>query len=89
MRQFDRVYTKGKIFTADEAGLYADAMALKDGRIAWIGRGTELDLAEEDVIDLRGRTVLPGLIDSHMHPIMVAANLKQIVCRPIFIPLRN
>ncbi len=85
MRQFDRVYTKGKIFTADEAGLYADAMALKDGRIAWIGRGTELDLAEEDVIDLRGRTVLPGLIDSHMHPIMVAANLKQIVCLPPYI----
>ncbi|WP_419022875.1 amidohydrolase [Emergencia sp.] len=85
MKQYDSVYTNGKIFTADDEGLYADSMALQDGKIVWIGKGEALDLAGEDVIDLQGRTVLPGLIDSHMHPIMVAANLKQIVCLPPYI----
>lgn len=85
MKKYDQVYVNGKIFTSDDSRLYADAMAVCDGRIAWIGREEEQDFKEEDVVDLKGRTVLPGLIDSHMHPIMLAANLKQIVCLPPYI----
>ena len=64
------VLTKGKIITIDKKDSIADAIAVKKGRILdvgsndalrqYIGQGTE-------VIDLHGRTVTPGLIDSHAH----------------------
>ncbi len=65
--------------------LYADAMAVKDGLIAWIGEAAELDTTDEEVVDLQGKRVLPGIIDSHMHPVMLAANQRQIVCLPPYI----
>jgi enamidase len=47
--------------------LDADSLVIEDGRIAGIGRG--LDTDAETVIDARGTTVMPGLIDSHVHPV--------------------
>ena len=85
MKNYDQVYVNGKFFTSDEKKLYADAMAVKDGLIAWIGEAAELDTADEEVVDLQGKRVLPGIIDSHMHPVMLAANQRQIVCLPPYI----
>ncbi len=47
--------------------LDADTILIRDGRIAAVGRG--LDDDADVVIDARGTTVLPGLIDSHVHPV--------------------
>jgi enamidase len=47
--------------------LDADSLVIADGRIAAIGRG--LDEDADTVIDARGTTVMPGLIDSHVHPV--------------------
>ena len=47
--------------------LDADSLVLRDGVIAGIGRG--LDEDADTVIDCRGTTVMPGLIDSHVHPV--------------------
>jgi enamidase len=47
--------------------LDADSLVLSDGKIAGIGRG--LDEDADTVIDCRGTTVMPGLIDSHVHPV--------------------
>jgi enamidase len=47
--------------------LDADSLVIADGRIAAIGRG--LDDDADTVIDARGTTVMPGLIDSHVHPV--------------------
>ena len=47
--------------------LDADSMLVRDGRIAAVGRG--LDEDADTVIDCRGTTVMPGLIDSHVHPV--------------------
>ncbi len=47
--------------------LDADAVLVRDGRIAAVGRG--LDDDADTVIDARGTTVMPGLIDSHVHPV--------------------
>ncbi|HEY2996448.1 MAG TPA: amidohydrolase family protein [Methylomirabilota bacterium] len=47
--------------------LDADSLVLRDGKIAGIGRG--LDEDADTVIDCRGTTVMPGLIDSHVHPV--------------------
>ncbi len=64
----DLVVTGARIHTFDERMPAASALAAKDGRIvyvgedarAWIGPGTRL-------IDAQGATILPGLIDSHLH----------------------
>jgi enamidase len=47
----------------------ADALLVEDGKIAWIGEGTELKISAEKVIDANGITIIPGLIDSHFHPV--------------------
>ncbi len=47
--------------------LDADSILIRDGRIAAVGRG--LDGDADTVIDARATTVLPGLIDSHVHPV--------------------
>src|SRR2546428_1301151 len=47
--------------------LDADSLVIRDGRIAAVGRG--LDEDADTVIDARGTTVTPGLIDSHVHPV--------------------
>jgi enamidase len=47
--------------------LDADSLVLRDGVIEAVGRG--LDEDAELVVDARGTTVMPGLIDSHVHPV--------------------
>ncbi|MGH9632875.1 MAG: amidohydrolase, partial [Bryobacteraceae bacterium] len=61
----------GKIVTVDKAFSVREAVAVKDGRITATGRSAEVLRAERGagtrVLDLEGKTVLPGLIDSHVH----------------------
>jgi predicted amidohydrolase YtcJ len=67
----DLIIRGGKVVTADRAFSIHEAMAVKDGRIARVGGDADvLRLRGEKtlVIDLGGKTVLPGLIDSHVHP---------------------
>jgi len=49
--------------------LDADAVLVEDGRIAAIGRGGDMDSQGAVVVDVKGTTVAPGLIDSHVHPV--------------------
>jgi len=65
------VLTGGRIFTADGAGSWARALAVRGGRVAVVGTdAAAMTLAGSGtrVIDLRGRTVTPGFGDSHVHP---------------------
>ncbi|MDH5696052.1 MAG: amidohydrolase family protein [Dehalococcoidia bacterium] len=48
----------------------ADALLVEDGKIARIGKGEELEVSAEKVIDAKGITLTPGLIDSHFHPVL-------------------
>jgi len=66
----DTVLVNGKIVVYD--GAPAQALAVRDGKIAAIGSTAEIRAlagASTRVIDLGGRTVIPGLIDSHIHAI--------------------
>lgn len=68
----DTVLINGKIVTVDSNFTIARAIAIKDGKI--IGIGTDdivLKYAGNNTkkIDLNGRTVIPGLIDAHAHPV--------------------
>ncbi len=66
----DLVLLNGKIVTVDEEGSIEEAVAIKFGRILAIGKNDKIrNMIGEgtEVIDLGGRTVIPGLIDSHCH----------------------
>ncbi|MEO1103213.1 MAG: Enamidase, partial [Pseudomonadota bacterium] len=54
----------------EEPILDADCVVAKDGRIAAIGRAADHDLAGATVVDAQGVTLAPGLIDSHIHPVV-------------------
>jgi len=71
----DLILVHGKILTLDERSSVRDAMAVSEGRIAALGGSMDImKLAgrKTRVVDLRGRTVIPGLIDSHIHAIRAA-----------------
>ena len=66
----DTLFINGKILTVDEHFRVASAIAIKGDRILAVGENDPLnDLANTDttVIDLQGKTVIPGLIDNHIH----------------------
>jgi predicted amidohydrolase YtcJ len=67
----DLILHHGKIFTVDKAFTIASAIAVRDGRIIGVGKDADVLATRGEktqVIDLAGKTVLPGLIDSHVHP---------------------
>ena len=67
----DLVLHHGKIVTVDEKFTIAEGLAVKGDRILAVGMSAEvLKLAgpKTEKIDLAGKTVLPGLMDSHVHP---------------------
>src|SRR4051795_2978220 len=76
----DLVLTNGKILTMDEQSSIVEALAVKDGRILATGtKGsiTALISPRTRVLDLAGKTVIPGLIDTHAH--FKAAGLADYV----------
>ena len=65
------VLVNGRIHTMDDHDRVVSAAAIRDGRFIELGRGArEVDGAK--TIDLRGRTVVPGLIESHTHFVSLA-----------------
>ena len=71
----DTVLLNGKIVTLDAAISTAEALAVRDGKIVAVGTSADVRAfagAGTRMIDLEGRTVVPGLIDSHMHAIRAA-----------------
>jgi predicted amidohydrolase YtcJ len=66
----DLIVRNGRIVTMDDAKSVAGAMAVRDGRILALGGGDALAgcaSSRTQLLDLQGRTVLPGLIDVHTH----------------------
>jgi predicted amidohydrolase YtcJ len=71
----DTILVNGKIVTVDAQSSIREALAIRDGRVAGLGSSAEIrKLAgpHTRVVDLQGRTVIPGLIDSHLHAIRAA-----------------
>jgi predicted amidohydrolase YtcJ len=67
----DLIFHNGRILTVDSSFSTVEAVAIKGGRFVTAGSARDV-LAKErgpktNVIDLKGRTVLPGLIDAHVH----------------------
>lgn len=77
----ERVFVNGKVATVDDDFSIAEAFAVDDGRFTAVGSNDEIRmLAGEgtEVVDLGGRTVIPGLIDSHLHQFSAAMNIPRV-----------
>jgi hypothetical protein len=73
----DIVLRNGKIYTADKERSIRQAIALRGNTIVAVGADadvTDLIGSSTKVIDLGGKLVLPGFIDTHIHPIIGALN---------------
>ncbi|RON24505.1 amidohydrolase [Pseudomonas brassicacearum] len=87
MAATDLVLINGKIFTADRAQPKAQALAVQDGKVLQVGSDAQIKALitpDTKVVDLGGKTLMPGLIDTHSHAIfggleMVAANMEDEV----------
>lgn len=76
----DLVLQNGKIVTVDERESILEAVAVKFGKILAVGSSDSIKglIGEEThVIDLNGRTVIPGLIDSHSHMISTGITMMM------------
>jgi predicted amidohydrolase YtcJ len=76
----DLILHHGLFQTLDRANPTANAVAIKDGRFTAVGREQDvLPLAGNatEIIDLKGRRVLPGLIDNHLHIIRGGLNFNM------------
>src|ERR1041385_2359600 len=76
----DRLYLTGKIFTAGAPGSIVQAMAIRKGRIIYVGSNEAAAPfigPSTQVVDLHGRFLMPGLIDGHMHPLEAGEKLQK------------
>ncbi|MEJ2329144.1 MAG: amidohydrolase [Gammaproteobacteria bacterium] len=66
----DRIWHGGPVITMNDAAMRAEAVAEKDGKILAVGTKDEVMAHQGDstqLIDLAGRTMIPGFVDSHGH----------------------
>lgn len=66
----DKIYLGGDIITMDEKNPAADVVAIKDGKILAVGSKADVlqtGGASTEIVDLGGRTLLPGFLDGHSH----------------------
>src|SRR2546423_3963677 len=76
----DLILFNGKITTLDRQNPEAEALAIRDGRFMQAGRAQDIMRfagPSTQQIDLKGRRVIPGLIDSHMHIIRGGLNYNM------------
>ncbi len=77
----DTVLYDGKVVTVDPEFSIVEAVAIRDGRFLQVGSTDDMQTLvgpETDEIDLDGRTVIPGLVDSHIHLDRVGIALDRI-----------
>lgn len=77
----DLIVVNGRVLTVDDDNPRAEAIAVKDGRIAAVGDKAaiaDLEGLATRVIDAAGGSVVPGFIESHMHLFAGAAELPQL-----------
>ena len=80
MTQPDLIIVNAKVTTLDRSNPVADAVAIRDGRILAVGSEADVCAAAAPgatLIDAKGRRLIPGLIDSHIHVIRGGLNYNM------------
>jgi predicted amidohydrolase YtcJ len=78
--KIDLILLNGKIITVDRNDTIAEAVAVRDGKIAAVGATQDIRVlagVSTHVIDLGGKCVTPGLVDSHIHIILYGKEFRE------------
>ncbi|MEF9951979.1 MAG: amidohydrolase family protein [Clostridium sp.] len=73
----DVIFTGGNIYTMEKDSAKVESLAVKDGKIVALGSNADVEALKSEntkVVDLKGKTLLPGFIDGHTH----AANSVEV-----------
>jgi predicted amidohydrolase YtcJ len=76
----ERVFRNATIFTADDQGSVVEAIAIREGRIIYVGTNAGVAPfigSATRVTDLKGGFLMPGLIDGHLHPLEAGLKLQK------------
>jgi predicted amidohydrolase YtcJ len=76
----ERIFYNGKIFTAEPQHEFAEAVAIGGDKIVAVGTRDEVMRTADktaEKVDLQGKTLLPGLVDSHVHPVLGGFTLNS------------
>ena len=84
----DRVFFSGAVYMADEEHSWAEAVAIKDGEIVFVGSNSGAKAfigSNTEVADLDGKMLMPGFHDAHAHVRYgaVAPNLSEEEARTV------
>ncbi|TFJ92452.1 amidohydrolase [Lentibacillus salicampi] len=77
----ETVYVNGTIYTVDQDFSKVSAMAIKDRKLVYVGNDKDAENyigPETEVIDLKNKTVIPGLNDGHIHFTSLGTKLLEI-----------
>ena len=77
----DLIVTNARIYTVDDAHPFVSALAVRDGKVQFVGSVREAMLLRgpsTQVIDATGRTVIPGMVDAHAHLFGLGEFLRSI-----------
>jgi predicted amidohydrolase YtcJ len=77
----DVILTNARVYTADAAHPRAQAVAIRDGRIVFTGSTREAEALRGSatrVLDLQGKTVIPGMMDAHGHLTGLGSALRNV-----------
>ncbi len=76
----DTIVVNGNIYTVDNQFSKAEAFAIKDGNFVEVGTTSDIQskYTSEDIKDLKGKTIVPGLIDAHCHFLGLGFNQQAV-----------
>ena len=77
----DLVLLNGNIITVDVAGTEVQALASRDGRIVALGSEADIESfvgSGTEVVNLQGRTAIPGFIEGHAHYMRLGATTLEV-----------
>lgn len=76
---FDILFVKGKIYTMEREGECFQSIGIRKGKIEFIGSDEEAEkYSAKKVVDLEGKTMIPGMADSHLHLYAYCQNLTFV-----------
>lgn len=79
----DYIFNNGEVITIDNQNRVAEAVAVKGNKIIAVGTTEEMEplkSANSTIIDLEGKTLMPGIIDAHIHLTIYGTNLLGVSC---------